>query len=57
MKVQRVEWHSYQLAYEYDIPDEDIIQEFGDKETFKEQLHQMMKTLMKHRIHCGIKRS
>ena len=38
MKVQRVEWHSYQLVYEYDIPDEDIIQEFGDKETFKEKL-------------------
>ena len=38
MKVQRVEWHSYQLVYEYDIPDEDIIQEFGDKEIFKEKL-------------------
>ena len=38
MKVQRVEGHSYQLVYEYDIPDEDIIQEFGDTETFKEQL-------------------
>ena len=34
----KVEWHSYQLVYEYDITDEDIIQEFGDKETFKEKL-------------------
>ena len=24
MKVQRVEWHSYQLVYEYDIPDDEI---------------------------------
>ena len=38
MKVQRVEWHSYQLVYEYDIPDEDIEQEFGDLESFEEKL-------------------
>ncbi len=38
MKVQRVEWHSYQLVYEYEIPDEEIEEKFGDKEIFKEKL-------------------
>ena len=38
MKIQRVEWHSYQLVYEYDVPDEDVEQEFGDKEVFREML-------------------
>ena len=34
MKIQRVEWHSYQ----YEIPDEEIEEKFGDKEIFKEKL-------------------
>ena len=38
MKVQRVEWHSYQLVYEYDIPDEEIVEKFGDVESFEEKL-------------------
>ena len=38
MKVQRVEWHSYQLVYEYEIPDEEIEEKFGDTITFKEKL-------------------
>ena len=35
MKVQRVEWHSYQLVYEYEIPDEEIEEKFGDRSDFK----------------------
>ena len=35
MKVQRVEFHQYHLVYEYDIPDEEIIEKYNDLETFK----------------------
>jgi len=45
MKVQRVEWHSYQLVYEYDVPDEEIEEKFGDTITFKEKLDFLMKDL------------
>ena len=38
MKVQRVEWHQYQLVYEYDIPDEEIEKKFADKEIFREMV-------------------
>ena len=38
MKVQRVEWHSYQLVYEYDIPDDEIREKYNDLETFKEAI-------------------
>ena len=38
MKVQRVEWHQYQLVYEYDIPDEEIEKKFADKEVFREMV-------------------
>ena len=38
MKVQRVEWHQYQLVYEYDIPDEEIKEKYIDLETFKEAI-------------------
>ena len=38
MKVQRVEWHQYQLVYEYDIPDEGIEKKFADKEIFREMV-------------------
>ena len=38
MKVQRVEWHSYQLVYEYDIPDDEIKEKYNDLETFKEAI-------------------
>ena len=35
MKLQRVEFHQYHLVYEYDIPDEEIIEKYNDLETFK----------------------
>ena len=38
MKVQRVEWHSYQLVYEYDIPDDDITDKYNTLEVFKEAI-------------------
>ena len=38
MKVQRVEWHSYQLVYEYEIDDAEIEDKFGDIEIFREKL-------------------
>ena len=38
MKVQRVEWHQYQLVYEYDRPDEEIEKKFADKEVFREMV-------------------
>ena len=38
MKVQRVEWHSYQLVYEYEINDAEIEDKFGDIEIFREKL-------------------
>ena len=38
MKVQRVEWHSYQLVYEYEIADAEIEEKFGDIEIFREKL-------------------
>ena len=38
MKVQRVEWHSYQLVYEYDIPDDEITDKYNTLETFKEAI-------------------
>ena len=38
MKVQRVEWHSYQLVYEYDIPDDEIKNKYNTLEVFKESI-------------------
>ena len=38
MKVQRVEWHSYQLVYEYDIPDDEITNKYNTLEVFKEAI-------------------
>ena len=38
MRVQRVEWHSYQLVYEYDIPDDDITDKYNTLEVFKEAI-------------------
>ena len=38
MKVQRVEWHSYQLVYEYDIPDDEITDKYNTLEVFKESI-------------------
>ena len=38
MKVQRVEWHSYQLVYEYDIPDDEIKDKYNDLNTFSEAI-------------------
>ena len=38
MKIQRVEWHSYQLVYEYEVDDAEIADKFGDVEIFREKL-------------------
>ena len=38
MRVQRVEWHSYQLVYEYDIPDDEITNKYNTLEVFKESI-------------------
>ena len=38
MRVQRVEWHSYQLVYEYDIPDDEITDKYNTLEVFKEAI-------------------
>ena len=38
MKVQRVEWHSYQLVYEYDLPDDEIKNKYNTLEVFKESI-------------------
>ena len=38
MKIQRVEWHSYQLVYEYEVADAEIVDKFGDVEIFREKL-------------------
>ena len=37
MKIQRVEWHSYQLVYEYEVADAEIEEKFGDVEIFRKQ--------------------
>ena len=38
MKIQRVEWHSYLLVYEYEVDDAEIEEKFGDVEIFREKL-------------------
>ena len=38
MRVQRIEWHEYKRVYEFEVPDEDIIEEYGSKESLLEQI-------------------
>ena len=36
MKLSKTEWHSVASEFKYDIDDEEIIQEFGSVQRFKE---------------------